>query len=71
MYREGPPHRDSEGKPLKSEYSKAVHKRIDKLLNQKPQEFDQAAFDKNTERFFKLNERASVLLDKLDKKQRR
>jgi hypothetical protein len=71
MYREGPPQRDQEGKPLKSGYSKAALKRIDKLLNQKPQEFDQATFDKNTERFFKLHEKAIVLFSKSDKKQRR
>ena len=72
MYREGsPPHRDQEGKPIKTGYSKAALERVDKLLKQEPQEFDQETFDKNTERFLKLDEKAIVLLTKLEKKQRR
>jgi hypothetical protein len=50
--------RDKRGKPLKTEYSRAIHDRVDKLLNRDPkdivrdpQETDMEAFNKNTREF--------------------
>jgi hypothetical protein len=61
------PRLDQQEKPTKSGLSKATSDRVEKLLNQEPQEFDQEAFDKNTKEFLKLHDRAVVLIHKLDK----
>jgi hypothetical protein len=66
-----PPHLDQQEKPPKGGRGKAAHERIEKLLNREPQEFDQGAFDKNTDEFLKLHDRAAGLIHKQDKKQRR
>jgi hypothetical protein len=61
------PYLDKRRKPLRTEYSKAIHDRVDKLLNRNPHEIDMEAFDKNTKRFIKLNSQAREMLDKLGK----